>query len=152
VKHPSEVLKKGQSTKAVVLNIDAQKKRVSLGLKQLTPDPWKQAVPERYKAGQDEHVKIVRKTDAGLFAELEQGIEGMIPVSEVPRDAGEIAEGQDVTARVIKVDRSDRKVILSIKAHIRGRDKESLKEFMSQQEKLDTSIGAILKERGNDPS
>jgi small subunit ribosomal protein S1 len=149
VKHPSEVLKKGQSTKAVVLNIDSQKRRISLGLKQLTPDPWKQAVPERYRVGQDEQVKIVKKTEAGLFAELEQGIEGMIPVSEVPRDAGEIAEGADVTARVIKVDRSDRKVILSIKAHIRGRDKEGLKEFMSQQEKLDTSIGAILKERGS---
>jgi small subunit ribosomal protein S1 len=81
--------------------------------------------------------------------ELEHDIEGLIPASEVPRDSGEIKEGDEVTARVMKVDRNDRKVALSIKAHIRGSDKESLKDFMNQQEKLDTSIGALIKEREN---
>jgi small subunit ribosomal protein S1 len=149
VKHPSEVLKKGQTTKAVVLSADRQRHRISLGLKQLNPDPWAQSIPSRYKVGKDEQVKIVRKTDFGFFAELEQGIDGLIPLSEVPRETAEIKEGDEVTARVLKVDRNERRVTLSIKAHVRGRDKESLKEFMNQQEKLDTSIGARIKDREN---
>ncbi|MDH4163740.1 MAG: 30S ribosomal protein S1 [Nitrospirota bacterium] len=149
VKHPSEMLKKGQSVKAVVLSIDSQRHRISLGLKQLSPDPWEQIIPGRYKVGRDETVKVVKKADFGLFVALEHDIEGLIPSSELLRDAPDIKEGDEVTARVIKVDRSERKVALSIKAHVKGQDKESLQEFMKQQEKIDTSIGALLKERGN---
>lgn len=147
VKHPGDVLKKGQVAKAVVLQIEPARRRISLGLKQLEPDPWKDAIPNRYKAGQDEKVKVIKKTDFGLFVALEYGIEGLIPTTEIPRDSQDIKEGDDVTAKVIKVDKNDRKVSLSIKAHLRGQDKESLKEFMNQQEKLDTSIGALMKER-----
>jgi len=147
VRQPSEMLKKGQTTKAVVLAIDRQRQRISLGLKQLVPDPWNEAIPGRYKVGQDERVKIARKTDFGMFVELEHGIDGLIPLSEVPKDAAEIKEGDEVTARIIKVDRKDRKVSLSIKAHVRGHDRESLKEFMQQQDKFDTTIGALIKER-----
>ena len=149
IKHPSELLKKGQATRAVVLNIDAKKQRISLGLKQLTPDPWEKAIPERYRPGQDETVKVTKKAEFGLFVELEHDIEGLIPLSEIPRDAPDIKEGDTVTARVLKVDRGEHKVSLSIKAHIKGEDKASLKEFMKQQEKFDTSIGSLMKERGN---
>jgi small subunit ribosomal protein S1 len=149
IKHPSEVLKKGQETKAVVLSIDGQRRRISLGLKQLAPDPWETAIPARYKVGQDEKVTIAKRTDFGLFVGLEHDIEGLIPLSEIPRDAGEIKEGDEVTARILKVDRNERKVSLSIKAHVRGQDKENLRDFMKQQEKLDTSIGALIKEREN---
>lgn len=147
IKHPSEVLKKGQQTNVVVLSIDPAKERISLGLKQLTPDPWDKAIPERYKVGQDETVKVTKKADFGLFVDLEQGIEGLIPTSEIPKDAEEIKEGAEVTARVIKVDRNDRKIALSIKAHIKGRDRSTLKDYMNQQQKPDTTIGALLKER-----
>ena len=148
VKHPSELLKKGQSTKAVVLNIDPQKQRISLGIKQLTPDPWDKVIPERYKVGKDEQVKVTKKAEFGIFVALEHGIEGLIPLSEIPKDAPDIKEGDEVTARVMKVDRGDHKISLSIKAQIKGEDKTSLKEFMSQQDKFDTSIGSLLKERG----
>jgi small subunit ribosomal protein S1 len=148
VKHPSELLKKVQSTKAVILNIDSQKQRISLGIKQLTPDPWDKVIPERYKVGKDEQVKVTKKAEFGLFVALEHGIEGLIPLSEIPKDAPDIKEGDEVTARVMKVDRGDHKISLSIKAQIKGEDKTSLKEFMSQQEKFDTSIGSLLKERG----
>jgi len=148
VKHPSELLKKGQSTKAVVLNIDPQKQRISLGIKQLTPDPWDKIIPERYKVGKDEQVKVTKKAEFGLFVALEHGIEGLIPLSEIPKDAPDIKEGDEVTARVMKVDRGDHKISLSIKAQIKGEDKTSLKEFMNQQEKFDTSIGSLLKARG----
>lgn len=147
IKHPSEMLKKGQAVTAVVLSVDAARKRISLGLKQLTPDPWTGAIPARYKVGQDEQVKISSRTDFGYFVGLELGIEGLIPLSEIPRDSPELKIGDEVTARVLKVDRTERRVALSIKAHLRGQDKENLRDFMKQQEKLDTSIGALLKER-----
>ncbi len=147
IKHPSEVLKKGQKTKAVVLALDPAKERISLGIKQLSPDPWDKAIPERYKVGQDEKVKVTKKADFGMFVELEHGIEGLIPTSEVPKDAPDIKEGDEVTARVIKVDKGDRKIALSIRAHIKGQDRSTLREYMNQQEKPDTTIGARLKER-----
>lgn len=149
VKHPSELLKKGQATRAVVLSIDPRKQRVSLGLKQLAPDPWEKAIPERYKTGRDETVKVTKKAEFGLFVELEQGVDGLIPLSEIPRDSPEIKEGDMVTARVLKVDRGEHKISLSIKAHVKGEDKASLKEFMNQQEKFDTSIGSLIKNRKN---
>ncbi len=151
VKNPSEVLKKGQKIRAVVLSIDAQKERISLGLKQLTPDPWDKAIPERYKVGQDETVKVTKIADFGAFVELEHGIEGLIPASEMVKDSPAFKEGDEVTARVIKVDKGDRKIALSVKAQIKGNDRSTLKDYMSQQEKPDTSIGALLKER-TDPS
>ena len=141
------MLKKGQKTKAVVLSIDPAKERISLGIKQLTPDPWDKAIPERYKVGQDEKVKVTKKADFGMFVELEHGIEGLIPASEVPKDSPEIKEGDEVTARVIKVDKGDRKIALSIKAHVKGQDRSTLRDYMKQQEKPDTTIGALLKER-----
>jgi small subunit ribosomal protein S1 len=147
VKNPSEVLKKGQKIRAVVLSIDAQKERISLGLKQLTPDPWDRAIPERYKVGQDETVKVTKIADFGAFVELEHGIEGLIPASEMVKDSPAFKEGDEVTARVIKVDKGDRKIALSVKAQIKGNDRSTLKDYMSQQEKPDTSIGALLKER-----
>jgi len=147
VKNPSDMLKKGQKTKAVVLSIDPQKERISLGLKQLTPDPWDKAIPERYKVGQDVTVKVTKKADFGMFVELEHGIEGLIPMSEVPKDSAELKEGDEVNARVIKVDKGERKVALSIKAQIKGQDRSTLRDYMSQQEKPDTTIGALLKER-----
>jgi small subunit ribosomal protein S1 len=147
VKHPSEVLKKGQKTKAVVLALDPAKERISLGLKQLTPDPWDKAIPDRYKVGHDEKVKVTKKADFGMFVELEHGIEGLIPTSEVPKDSPEIKEGDEVTARVIKVDRGDRKIALSIKAQIKGQDRSTLQDYKKQQEKPDMTIGALMKER-----
>jgi small subunit ribosomal protein S1 len=147
VKHPSEVLKKGQTARAVVLSIDAQKERISLGLKQLTSDPWETFIPGRYKVGQDETVKVTKVADFGVFVELEQGFEGLIPVSEFMKDAPAIKEGEEVTARVIKVDKADRKIALSIKAQVKGKDRSTLQEYMSQQQKPDTTLGALLKER-----
>jgi small subunit ribosomal protein S1 len=147
IKHPSEVLKKGQNTKAVVLALDPQKERISLGLKQLTPDPWDKAIPERYKVGQDEKVSVAKKADFGLFVGLEFGIEGLIPTSEVPKDSDDVKEGDEVTARIIKVDKGERKIALSIKAYVKGHDRTSLRDYMNQQPKPDTTLGALMKER-----
>jgi small subunit ribosomal protein S1 len=151
VKNPSELLKKGQKIRAIVLSIDSQKERISLGLKQVTPDPWEKEIPERYKVGQDETVTVTKIADFGAFVELEHGIEGLIPASEMVKDAPPLKAGDEVTVRVIKVDKSERKIALSVKAQIKGNDRSTLKDYMNQQEKPDTSIGALLKER-TDPS
>ena len=147
VKHPSELLKKGQKTRAVVLSLDSVKERISLGLKQLTPDPWEKAILDRYKVGQDETVKVKKVAEFGAFVDLEHDIEGLIPTSETIKDAPALKEGDEVVARVIKVDKGDRRVALSIKAQVKGQDRATLQDYKNQQEKPDMTIGALLKER-----
>lgn len=126
VKHPSEVLKKGQTVHAIVLNVDKENERLSLGLKQLEPDPWT-LVPERYHVGQDVHVKIVKVTNFGAFAELEDGVEGLIHLSELSHDKVETPEevvsvGQELDAKIIKIDAETHKIGLSIRAFEDGTD------------------------------
>ncbi|MGQ4807129.1 30S ribosomal protein S1 [Candidatus Entotheonellaceae bacterium PAL068K] len=120
IKHPSEILKKGQKVRAVVLNVDKESERLSLGLKQMEPDPWTQ-VPTQYQVGQDVRVKIVKVASFGAFAELEDGVEGLIHLSELSgervNDPGEVVEvGQELDTKIIKIDAGSRKIGLSIRA------------------------------------
>jgi small subunit ribosomal protein S1 len=120
VKHPSEVLKKGQDVKAVVLNVDKENERLSLGLKQMEPDPWS-LVASNYQVGQDVQVKIVKVANFGAFAELEDGVEGLIHLSELSSERiGEpeevVSVGQELEAKIIKIDAEARKIGLSIRA------------------------------------
>src|SRR3990172_537612 len=78
VKHPSEVVKKGQKIQAIVLKVDKEKQRISLGINQLTPDPWTKDIPEKYPVGNHVKGRIVKITDFGIFLELEEGVEGLI--------------------------------------------------------------------------
>ncbi|MDV2502705.1 MAG: 30S ribosomal protein S1 [bacterium] len=120
VKDPSEVLRKGQDVKVKVLSIDKEQERLSLGLKQLTPDPW-ETVAERFAVGDHVEARVVKVTNFGAFAEMEEGIEGLVHVSELapakvanPRDV--VGEGDTVRAKVIKIDLESRKIGLSVKA------------------------------------
>jgi len=121
VRHPSEVLKKGDRVEAIVLHVDKANHRISLGLKQLQQDPWQAAVPEKYRVGMDVQGKVIRTTDFGAFVELEDGVEGLLHVSELsservnkPEDVVQV--GQDLTLRVIKLDPEERKIGLSLRA------------------------------------
>ena len=110
IKHPSEALKKGQQIEAVVLKIDSEKERVSLGIKQLTPDPWEKEIPERYKVGTSVKGKVTKVADFGIFVELEEGVEGLIHSSEAGVEPPAKIEtaftvGSEVAAKVIKVDK-----------------------------------------------
>jgi len=125
IKHPSEVLKKGQKVQAVVLSIDQENERLSLGLKQLTPDPWEK-IDQKYKVGDVVKAKIIKLTSFGAFAELEEGIEGLIHLSQLSRerisDPSEVVSLDDeVTARIIKIDRENRKMGLSLIAELEDR-------------------------------
>ena len=118
IKHPSEVVKKKDSIKAMVLKIDKENERISLGLKQLEPDPW-DGVTEKYSPDQTLNVSIVKVTNFGAFAEIEPGIEGLIHISQITENqAGQPAleVGQEVEVKVIKVDAENKKIGLSVKA------------------------------------
>ena len=118
-KNPAQMFKKGQRIKVMVLNVDKDNERLSLGVKQLTDDPWK-SVENKYKVGSEAKAKIVKLTNFGAFAELEDGIEGLIHVTELgegkiddPKDVVNI--GDEVSVKVIKIDQEARKIALSLK-------------------------------------
>lgn len=126
VKHPSEILKKKDKIRAVVLSVDKENEKLTLGIKQLMPDPWTDA-GEKYKVGMDVKGKIVKITNFGAFAELEDGIEGLIHVSQLnskkvndPKDV--VSVDDEINAKVIKIDIPNRRIGLSIKAYKEGID------------------------------
>lgn len=133
VKHPSEILKKGDRVEAIVLHVDKIARRISLGLKQTQPDPWKTTVPEKYGIGMDVTGKVVRITDFGAFVELPDGIEGLLHVSElsegrVNRPEDVIKAGEELTLKIIKLDTSDRKLGLSLRAFQEATQEQEGKE------------------------
>jgi len=136
VKHPSEILKKGQKVRAVVLNVDKDNERLSLGLKQMELDPWTQ-VQTKYQVGQDVRVKVVKVTNFGAFAELEDGVEGLIHLSELSRE--KVADPEDVVsvsqeleAKIIKIDVETRKIGLSVRAFMEENERQELRDVNRQ--------------------
>ncbi len=119
IKKPRDVLKRGQEVEAIVLEVDTEKRRISLGCKQLH-DPWSD-IEKRYLPGQDINVKVVRLADFGAFVEVEEGVEALIHISQLSRKRVEkpgdvLAEGQEVTARVLEVNPEQRRMRLSLSA------------------------------------
>ncbi len=119
VSHPSEVLEKGDKVKAVVLSVDQDKKRVALGVKQLLSDPWRDDIPMRYGIGTIVDGKVTKLTNFGVFVELEEGLEGLLHVSELTEDREVAPEeivkvGDEVQVKVIRVDPEDRKIGLTL--------------------------------------
>jgi small subunit ribosomal protein S1 len=120
VSHPSEVVKKGDRVRCVVLTVDQEKMRIGLGLKQMTEDPWLRAVPERYQPGMVVRGKVTKITNFGVFVELEPELEGLLHVSELadhkvenPQD--EVQLGQEIDVKILRVDTIERKIGLSKK-------------------------------------
>ncbi len=137
VKHPSDVLKKGDKVDAMVLNIDRERERLSLGIKQLTPDPW-ESISKRFTVGQDVVGRVTTTTDFGAFVELEDGIEGLIHISElskakVAHTDDVVKEGDQITARIIKIDPSERKLALSIRAMEEGMERSDIDRYIDRQ-------------------
>jgi len=148
VKHPSELFKKGDTVKAVVLNIDRDNERFSLGLKQLTPDPW-ESIPVKYAPGTIVRGKATSVTDFGVFLEIEEGIEGLIHVSELsqekvesPKDFANV--GDEFEAAVLNVDTVDRKIALSVKQLSSHKEKAQVQEFLGAQKQATSNLGALL--------
>ena len=126
VEHPDSVVKKGQKLQLVVLDIDQERKRVALGLKQLQSDPFKKAA-KNYNPGQTVKGKVLRIAPSCAFVELEEGVEGIVPISEMsntrinkPEDV--LSIGQEVEARVKQVQPNQRRITLSLKSAQQDRE------------------------------
>ncbi len=148
IKHPSEIFKKGQIIDAIVLKVDRDKERFSLGYKQLSPDPWEHGIPEKYKKGGTVTGKITKITDFGIFVELEEDIEGLIHVSEVGVDPPARVEdkyhiGDEIEAKISRIDTGERKIALSIRSLTHESDQSALETFNRTQTEPDQSLGAI---------
>ena len=120
VSNPSEMVQKGQKITCQVLTVDQERKRVALGLKQMGNDPWETDIPARFKPGQKVKGKVTKLTNFGVFVELEQGLEGLLHISELSDDKIESPEevvkvGDDVDVKVLRVDAKDRKIGLSMR-------------------------------------
>ena len=120
INHPSEVLKKGDEVEAVVLEIDKANQRIAVGVKQLGVDPWSN-IDQYYKVGDLVTGKVTKLASFGAFVGLEHEIDGLVHISQVSEERVDkiknvLKVGQEVTARVIKIDKSDRRIGLSIKA------------------------------------
>ncbi|MEY4705081.1 MAG: ribosomal subunit protein [Nitrospirota bacterium] len=151
IKHPSELFKKGQKVEAVVLRIDKEKERLSLGYKQLGSDPWDAEIPSRYGVGDVAVGKVSKIADFGIFVELDGGVEGLIHISEAGLDQQAKLEekfklGDEVTAKIIKVDREERKIALSLRDHQSDSDRRQVDEYHSTQGTLDQSLGRAAKQ------
>jgi len=158
IKHPSELFKKGQKVEAVVLRIDKEKERLSLGYKQLKGDPWDEEIPSRYAVGDVAVGKVSKVADFGIFVELDGGVEGLIHISEAGLDPQAKLEEKfklqdEVTAKIIKVDREERKIALSLRDHQMDSDRRTVDEYHAAQGALDQSLGRAAKQnrkRGQD--
>jgi len=129
VVHPSEVVNKGDRVRCVVLNVDQDRKRIALGLKQMANDPWEGDIPGRYHPGQIVKGKVTKLTNFGVFVELEPGLEGLLHISELADHKVDSPEevvkvGDEVEVKVLRVDTADRKIGLSRKRLTQGPDEE----------------------------
>ncbi|MBI3995598.1 MAG: 30S ribosomal protein S1 [Nitrospirae bacterium] len=131
--HPSELFKKGQPVEAVVLKVDKEKERLSLGFKQLQSDPWETGIAEKYRVGDVVKCKIVKVTDFGVFVELEEGVEGLIHVSETgiepsSRIGDAMQIGDVIRAQIIRMELPERKIALSIRTYKNEQERAQKKD------------------------
>ena len=152
IKHPSELYKKGDEVQAKVLSIDKTSERFSLGIKQLTKDPWEE-IPEKYKAGTKVTGKVTNITDFGIFVELEEGIEGLIHSSEISKGKTKTSLGKFqiddvIQTLVVNVSPEDKKIGLSIKKLQESEYEEIYNNYKDGTEKEVTSnFGMLIKEK-----
>lgn len=150
IKHPSEIYKKNEVVQAVVLDIDKASQRFSLGIKQIQPDPWV-TVAERYKVGSEISGVVTNITDFGIFVELEEGIEGLVHVSEITKDkiktpADLFSVAQTINARIMNINSSERRIGLSIKRLEEEKEEDVIQDFAKNIKPATSSFGELLRD------
>lgn len=150
IKHPSELFKKGDMVQAIVLDIEKESERFSLGIKQLLDDPWT-SVAERYQVGKEITGTITNLTDFGVFVELEEGIEGLVHVSEISKEkiktpVGMFNIGDVITARVMNINSDERRIGLSIKRMEIEDEQSLLSDYVNNIGPATSTFGEILRE------
>jgi small subunit ribosomal protein S1 len=152
IKHPGEKFKKGDTVDAVVLKIDKENEKFSLGIKQLQPNPWDEILT-RYPVSSEVTGEVTSLADFGAFVKLEEGIEGLIYSSELAAERVEnpsdvVQVGQQVTALIVKVDPVEQKIALSIRALSDREQRKALKKLAAQQSQSQTTtLGDLLAEK-----
>jgi small subunit ribosomal protein S1 len=146
VAHPNEVLKKGDTVEVVILSIDKEHRRISLGLKQVSEDPWPY-LAERFPSGMELVGAVNRLFDRGAIVDVGEGIEGFVPISQLgledlkrPNDAFEV--GEELTMKVTRVDVANHRLILSVKAWLSEQDDIALAEWTSKRNSIRAKIAA----------
>jgi len=148
IKHPSDLYQKGQEIEAMVLGIDIEAEKFSLGIKQLEENPW-EALATRYAPGSIITGKVTNITDFGIFVEIEEGVEGLVHISEISHERVNSARdlhsvGDIVSAAVKNVDVANHKIGLSIKDSEKTSDKTSQKQYLNNREKVVSNLGDML--------
>jgi len=151
IKHPAELYKKGDMVKAVVLSIDKENERFSLGIKQLEPDPWEE-VPKKYRRGQVVKGMITNITDFGIFVEIEEGVEGLVHVSEIAEDKVQNLKefatvGEPLEVLIISIDKRNRKIGLSLRELKQAQQEFEMKGYSTQQQESspNATLGDVLR-------
>ncbi len=150
---PNTVYKKGDEVECVVLSIDKAAEKFSLGVKQLSSDPW-QSTADKYPVGKRVHGKVTKIADFGLFVEIEPGVEGLLHASELEGDGKpkdrlkDMKEGQELECMVTAVDLKERKFSLSIRALTRAEERENIRQYSQQQSQSSrATLGDLLAEK-----
>jgi small subunit ribosomal protein S1 len=151
INHPSELYKKGDEVQAVILDIDKENERFSLGIKQLTPDPW-DTIPEKYKQGTRVSGTVKSVTDFGVFVELEPGIEGLIHISQLPKDReGDPLKGfridDEIQAEIVNVSQRDKRIGLSIRKLEESSERDLHRSYAKNQRQATSNLGDLLIEK-----
>ena len=157
VKHPSEVLKKGQTVQAVILNIDSSQHRLSLGIKQLQPDAW-ESYFQTHQVGDTVHGKVCRLASFGAFIELAEGVEGLCHFSEVPgfsarrgHEEPPLTVGQEFDFKIIKMSEAEKKVGLSLRAAADDEEKSRLEDYQRQAAAATSTIEEVMSLKDRTP-
>jgi small subunit ribosomal protein S1 len=154
IQHPSEVMKKGQDVEVVVLKIDRDNRRISLGYKQLSDDPWP-SYAVKYSVGTEVMGAITRVLDRGVIVELGNEVEGFVATnqlgkSDISKPGEAFKEGDELPLKVIEFDQGQRKIALSVEEYYKGRDRAELEDYLKQHpttmtSQLGDAIGEALK-------
>ena len=157
VKHPSEILKKGQTVQAVILNIDSASHRLSLGIKQLQPDAW-ESYFQTHQVGDTVHGRVCRLASFGAFVELAEGVEGLCHFSEVPGYTGRrgheeppLTVGQECDFKNIKMSEAEKKVGLSLRAVTDDEEKNRLSDYQRQAAAATSTIEEVMSLKDRNP-
>ena len=146
--HPNELLKKGETVRCIVLEVDQQKQRIALGLKQMVEDPWVEAIPSHYQPGMIVQGKVTKITNFGVFVELEEDLEGLLHISELSDQKIEnpqeiVGVGDELEVKILRVDIDERKIGLSLKRAQWTADQEQAAQRTESQSPAGGGLGGL---------
>jgi len=151
IQHPSEAMKRGEKVEVMVLNVDRENRRISLGYKQLKEDPWPE-LSQKYAVSKEIVGKILRLLDRGVIVELGDNVEGFVPTlhlgkPEIAKPADAFNEGDELPLKVIEFDHHGKKIVLSVEAYYRDREKAELEAFLAKHPTKTQKVEEIVEER-----